>query len=529
MLIMRCFLLLLLFCSTMLSASPATFEQQLHEHVKFNPAGPNSIGYITIEGHSEPISDATWLYVKKALEHYSKTKPIFIILNLNSPGGEVFASQKISDALKDFDTQEDIPVIAFINNWAISAGAMLAYSCRFIVITKDASMGAAEPIIMGETGETKTASEKINSALRSDFANRARFFNRNPNIAEKMVDKDLILVIRNNEIIKLDSESQIQSTGSNPDVVISPKGKLLTLTAEEMIKYGVADQMLQPAKLSPLTDAEKSSGQWPAEKLLLSQQPFFAKIPHATVDVYQMDWKTAFFVFLANPVVSSVLVLGLMFGFYMEMNHPGFGLPGIVALLSLFLIVISHLSLEIANWLEVIFLITGLLIIVVDLFVLPTFGILGIIGVLFFLGGLFGMLLPSIHSVDFDFSTQTLNAAGAAFLGRLVLLCATLVIGCIGIFLLSRYVTPKAAAWSRLILTGNEQEGYISGQNPSTLPPPGSKGIVYATLRPAGKVLIDNTIYEAITMGNFIEKDTPIVVRYIEGSMIVVDVDTGTI
>ena len=107
----------------------------------------------------------------------------------------MFAAQQISDALKELDTQYGIPVVAYINNWAISAGAMLAYSCRYIVVVKDASMGAAAPVIASETGEMKEASEKINSAMRADFAGgRARFFDRNPNIAEGMVDKDLILV-----------------------------------------------------------------------------------------------------------------------------------------------------------------------------------------------------------------------------------------------------------------------------------------------------------------------------------------------
>ena len=110
------------------------------------------------------------------MDHFKETKPIFVILELNTPGGEVFAAQNISDALKELDTQYQIPVVCFINNWAISAGAMLAYSCRYITVVKDASMGAAAPVIASETGEMKEASEKINSALRTDFANRAAFF-----------------------------------------------------------------------------------------------------------------------------------------------------------------------------------------------------------------------------------------------------------------------------------------------------------------------------------------------------------------
>jgi membrane-bound serine protease (ClpP class) len=309
------------------------------------------------------------------LEFYKKQSPIFIILELDTPGGEVFAAQKISDALKEMDTQYNIPIVTFINNWAISAGAMLAYSSRFITVVKDGSMGAAEPVYAGEGGKMETASEKVNSALRTDFANRARFFDRNPLIAEKMVDKDPILVLRHGSIIRLENESQIRLTGPDVDIVISPKGKLLTLNAVQMMDYGVADLMLSPAKLSEITPAEQKAGQWPAGKMLLFQAPFFSTIPQATIQSYQMDWKTRFFVFLATPLVSSLLFMGLIIGAYIEMNHPGLSLPGSIAAICLFLIVLSSFSLEIANWLELILLLTGLALILTELFVLPTFGL----------------------------------------------------------------------------------------------------------------------------------------------------------
>lgn len=501
-------------------------EAKLQEFIKYNPSGPNRIGHIAITDRSSAISQANWLYIKKALDYYREQehKPIFILLQLNTPGGEVFAAQQISDALKNFDTLEGIPVVVFINNWAISAGAMIAYSCRFITVTKDAAMGAAEPIIASQTGEMKEASEKINSALRTDFANRAAFFDRNPNIAEKMVDKDVILIRREGKIIKLDTESQILPT----DKIISPKGKLLTLTAEQMMEYGVADILFPPVKITPTTPQENATGKWPASKEPLFQHPFFAKIPEVTVDAYRMDWRTQFFVFLASPVVSSLLMLGLMMGFYMEMSSPGLSFPGTVAFVCLFLIILSTLSLEIANWLEVIFLLTGIAIILVEIFVLPTFGLLGFIGIVMAVGGLFAMMLPGIGSINFDIDTNSLNAAGQAFFDRLAWLCLTALVGFLLMMLLGRYVTPSMAAWSRLVLTGSEQDaaqGYIAGDDPRKLPQPGTKGEVFATLRPAGKVIINDKIYDALTAGGFIEKGTPIVVTNLDGSVIIVDVD----
>lgn len=498
---------------------------QLQAHIKYNVAGVNSIGHILIEDHTSSITQATWLYVKNALDYYKEKKPAFVILELNTPGGEVFAAQKISDALKDFDTQYDIPVVCFINNWAISAGAMLAYSCRFIVTAKDGSMGAAEPIILGEGSEMKTASEKVNSALRADFANRARFFDRNPDIAEAMVDKDIILVMRHNQIIKLNTDTQVRTTGPNPDVVISPKGKLLTLNAEQMIDFGVADLMLLPEKLPPITPAEVETGKWPASKMLLFHTPFFDRIPEATIDSYQMDWKMRFFALLATPMVSSLLLLGVMLGFYVEITTPGFGVAGAIGVISLLLLLLSSFSLEIANWLEIILLLTGLAIMLIDVFLLPTFGLLGFAGLVFFVAGLIGALLPGLDSVEYEFDTKTFNAAGQLMIERATWFFGTLLVGTGLIILLARYITPTIAAYSKLVLAGHEQDsskGYIAVDDPSKLPPSGSSGEVLATLRPTGKVMIAGKIYDAISHGEFIDKGVQITVTNLESNLLVV-------
>lgn len=516
--------LFILFFTLFLSTH--TFADSFSQHIKFDPNGPNTIGRIYIGDHEDSINQSTWLYVKQALDTYKKSKPIFIILELDTPGGEVFAAQKISDALKEMDTQYNIPVVAFINNWAISAGAMLAYSSRFITVVKDGSMGAAEPVLANETGKMESASEKVNSAMRADFGSRASFFDRNPLIAEAMVDKDLILVLRDGKMTKLDNENQIRTTAPHPDIVISPKGKLLTLNSEQLIEYGVADLLLPPKQLPLITPEEKKAGEWPAGKSLLFQAPFFSAIPNATVHSYQMDWKTRFFVFLAGPVVSSLLFMGLLIGAYLELNHPGLSFPGVVAGVCLFLIILSSLSLEIANWLEVIFLLTGITLLLLELFVLPTFGILIFIGALLALAGIVGMLVPGISSVDVEPNTQVLNAAGQFVMQRVAWLSGAFVLSGIIIALLARYAMPKFAGFHRLVLSGDEQDasrGFVAGENPKDLPQPGTEGEVFATLRPAGKIIVKDQLFDAMSYGALIESGEKIVVIRLEGNVIIVN------
>lgn len=488
------------------------------EYIHFNPEGENRVGKLTIDDRSSGISESTWIYVKNGLDYYKKNPPSFIILELNTPGGEVYSAQKISDALKTIDTQFGIPVVAYINNWAISAGAMLAYSSRYIAAVKDASMGAAEPILQDASGETKTASEKVNSAIRADFASRAHFFDRNPLIAEAMVDKDMILVMRNGKIMKLDLENQILPQ----DKMISPKGKLLTLNTAEMLEYGVANFEIRPERISQITSEEKRLGKWPASKEALFQIPFFKSIPNAAIDEYQMDWKTRFFAFLANPVVASALFLGLMLGIYLEFNHPGLGLPALVAGTCLFLIALSSFSLELGGFLELIFLLTGLALILVDIFILPTFGFLGFLGILLFLGGLFALILPGIGQVQFEWDTKTFNAAGQAFFERLAWVLSTMVLGGLIIAGLARYVVPSSRLFKRFILTGDEQVGFSAGPARDSLPKVNARGFAVSTLRPSGKVEIEGNLYDAVAERGLIEKGANIMVINYDGGALIV-------
>lgn len=504
----------------------SSLEQNFAEHIKYNREGANRIGYIKIVGHDKSISQSTWIYVKKALDYYKETKPIFIILELDTPGGEVFAAQKISDALKEMDTQEGIPVITYINNWAISAGAMLAYSTRYITVVKDGSMGAAEPVIAGKDGEMQSASEKINSALRADFANRARFFDRNPDIAEAMVDKDVILVWRNGKVVKLDTEDAIRRTGANPDRVISNKGKLLTLNALQMIEYKVGDLMISPAKIDPITDLEQEAGQWPASKSPLFHQPFFKDIPDATIDYYQMDWKTLLFTFLTSPMVASALFLGMIMGFYIEFNTPGFGLPGTIGITCLLLIIISSFALEIGNVLELILVAVGIGMLLTEIFLIPGFGLMGILGIIFFLGGVVALMLPNLGEFQYEVDSGTFNAAGDLIMERLAWLGGTIVLAVVLMAILGRYLLPSFAGFNRLVLRGGEQtvsNGYYAGDTPSQLPKVGEVGVVTSSLRPAGKIEVNGVYYDAMSAGDFIEKDTSIVIKNIVGNVVFVE------
>jgi len=473
-----------------------------------------TIGYIEIGDKSQSISQSTYLYVKSALDHYRKEKPLFILLKLNTPGGQVFAAQKICDALKEIDLQDNIPVVAFIDNWAISAGAMIAFSCRFITTTEDASMGAAEPIIVGEGGKTETASEKVNSAIRTSFANYAKYFGRSPEIAKAMVYKEMLLVYRDDKVIELEEMKQVHSP---PDILITKPGQLLTLDASELLKYKISDLLVPSIKHVPASAEEKASGSWPFSKELLSTVSPFSKLSQATVKKYQMDWRTNLFYFLTTPLVTSLLTMGLIVGFYLEFTTPGFGFFGSLGLFCLVLLILSSTSVEASSWLELILIASGILMLFADWTFLPTGGILSFFGGILFIAGFLALVVPGLTSTQFDFDTQTVNAAGEAALERLGWLSFSLIASLIIISLAGRFLSKQSKRFSFLVLTGNEQEGYTV-RDERAFPSIGSFGTVTSTLRPTGKILVNGIYFDAISKHKLIEKGKSVIVVGIEGN-----------
>ncbi len=460
----------------------------LNAEIPYHQEGVNRVGVIEIV-REQAINQSTYLQVKFALEEYRKAQVAFVLLRLDTPGGEVFAATRIAEELERLDSQDHIPVVAVIDPWALSAGAMLAYSCRYIAVSPQALMGAAEPV----TAEGP-APEKINSALRAEMGTLAKSFGRNPIIAEAMVDKDLIVVSRKGEIMKLLSMSDIQKG----DEIISSQGKLLTLDADQLLAHQIANFRL------PI------SGN-------LFEIPPFSKIPQVE-QIHYTSWKIGFFSFLTHPLIASLLMMGLVLGFYMEMQHPGMGVPAAVALSCLALILLSHFEVQAIDILELILLGAGIILLACEVFVLPGFGIAGVLGIAFILWGAGALLLPAWGSAPFSWDPQAWSLSAWGFFHQLQWLLGSLILSALFVFVLARIFTPRLLLRSKLVLHETQEGG-----ERATLPPIGSQGEVWAPLRPSGKVLIDSQLYDALSLdGGFIEKGAQVSVSKTQGNVILV-------
>jgi membrane-bound ClpP family serine protease len=457
-------------------------------------------GYLHIP-KDRGIDNSTYLYVKYALESFRKERVRFVLLDLNTPGGEVFAALRISEELKKMDREYNIPVIAFVDNWAISAGALLAYSCRYIGAVSESSMGAAEPVLVGSDGKMETASEKMVSALRTEFATAANLYGRNPLIAEAMVDKDVVLVLRKGEIVQLLDNSQILKS----DEVINAKGKLLTLGSKQMQELGIADFIVPEM-------TREGSTFLAGEKI--AQVPFFKDVPLKLVSY--KNWKVDVFAFLSNPLVSSLLMMGLMIGFYGIVQSHGLGFSSLLGIFCLALILLSSFAVEMMNWLELVFVLLGLILVLGDLFLLSGFGFLGALGLFVFLFGLIAMLLPPLQG--FSWNPGEWGIQMSEWIYRLSLFLFVLLLF-FGVFLpFVSFVLRKTPSFKKLVLP----EAKEPVEDESFLSEIGAEGICFSALRPFGKVQIGDTLFESKTEGEFIASGSRVEVVALKKKVLIV-------
>jgi membrane-bound serine protease (ClpP class) len=399
-------------------------------------------------------------FVQRVLKEAANANASAVILEINTFGGRVDAAVLIRDALLN----AKIPTVAFINKRAISAGALIALATEKIVIGQGGTIGAATPVQMGQPGApAQPVEEKTVSYVRKEFRATAEARKRPPLIAEAMVDADVEI----------------------PGVI--EKGKLLTLTTEEALKNKVAD-----ALADTIEEVLKHLG-----------------VPEAELRRVSPNWAENLVRFLTHPIVSSLLITIGMLGIILEIRTPGFGVPGVLGISSIALFFWGHWLVQLAGWEELLLFGTGLVLLFLEMFVIPGFGVAGVAGIGALLAGLSLSLIGG--GATWDFIVKAV--------GRVIF---SLLLALIGSLILLRFL-PRLPFGKRLILeTGlGAGEGYAS-------PPEtdrrwlGKQGIAISPLRPSGVVDVDGERVDVVSDGEFIEPGAGIVVSRVDGNRIVV-------
>ena len=402
------------------------------------------------------IDPRTNRYTKLFLEKAIEKDVDIIIIELDTYGGAVNDADDIRTMILDYDK----PIYVWINKDAASAGALISIACDSIYMSSGASIGAATVV----TPDGAAAPDKYQSYMRSIMRSTAEAKNRDPKIAEAMVD----------EKIQVDS--------------ISQEGEVITFSTNEAIENGFCE-----AELNSIEEILKRNN-----------------IENYTVEKYELSSTENIISLFLNPIVSSILILLIIGGLYFELQTPGIGFPIMASIVALILYLTPYYLNGLAeNW-EIFLFLIGMIFIIIEVFVIPGFGVAGIFGLALTIGSLMLLMLNNdVFDFTFVVSKDILNASGS-------ILIAVLGFGLLLFFGGIKFTESQAFKRVMLEDTQDLDKGYISRKYSDKLI--GKSGKAMTILRPSGKITISDKIYDATTSGEYIEKNSKIIVLSNEGS-----------
>ncbi|MDR1405908.1 MAG: ATP-dependent Clp protease proteolytic subunit [Prevotellaceae bacterium] len=409
--------------------------------------------------------------VSKGLQEAHAYNSDYVLLHLNTYGGELSAADSIRTAL----LYCDIPVLVFIDNEAASAGALIALACDSIYMRGGSSMGAAT--VVNQTGAALP--DKYQSFMRSMMRSTAESHGRR----KILQGRDTVEVWRRDPLI---AEAMVDPRVVVPGLIDSTK--VLTFTADEAYAFGYCE-----GKAESINEVLSLAGIVPAE-----------------IKEYNPSWLDKIILFLMNPLLQGLLLMFIIGGIYFELQSPGIGFPLVVAITAT-LLYFAPLYLEgLAEYWELLLFLAGLVLVILEIFIIPGFGVAGISGILLCIAGL------ALAMIDNNlFSTP--DGLSLSPLARPLFIVSAGIFGGVmgGIYLSKKIYNTKMFGRIALKTDLSGSTGYVGV--PAGLDAlVGQMGKACTSLRPSGKVEVNGEIYDAVAEHGMIEKNTMVVITHYE-------------
>ena len=411
----------------------------------------------------EEIGPASARHMEEGLAQAGKFKADYVVLHINTYGGAVDAADKMRTAILNCK----VPVLAFIDNNAASAGALISIACDSIYMASGANIGAAT--VVDQNGAPTP--EKYQSYMRSMLRSTAEKSGRDPKIAEAMNDPRVYI----------------------PGV--NDSGKVLTFTASEAIKNNYCE----------------------GEANTVEEVLKLAHIENYEMEEYRVSGVGTVIDWLINPFISSLLIMIIIAGIYYEFQAPGTIFPIAASMAAALLYFAPHYLQGLAeNW-EILLFFAGLILLAIEIFVIPGFGVAGVLGIAFIV---LGLTLALVKSVPSDLPVNLPDGNGFVRALAIVIGCIVASIG-LSFYLWGRFM--KSNAFSKVsVQSAISNEGGFVGVDMSSKMLVGKEGTASTILRPSGKVEIDGSIYDATAETGFIDKGEKITVVKFETAQLFV-------
>jgi len=457
-----------------------------------------------IDLHGE-IDRSMMVFIRRGMARAREAGADTVVLDIDTFGGRVDSALQITSLIGAARSETTVAYVTSgpdVSGVSWSAGALIAFACDRIYMAPGTSIGGAAPVLQTPEG-AQMASEKVVSPVRAQMAALAEKNGYPKSVAVAMVDADVELweayddgklqIVTAEEYAELERLAKRGGRTVEKGRLVSPKGKLLTLTAGEMERYGVSSGSV--ANLDALLE----------------------RLGRAGADVVRVEptGPDEAVALLTSTVVTTLLILAGLVALFIEITTPGFGVPGTIAIICFSVVFVSNALLGNVGSLEVLLFVAGLALLLVEIFVLPGFGVVGVSGIALMAAALVlsrqDFLLP-----EFDWQWDVLR------LNVLVVL-ASLGGGLVAFAVVARFL-PRVGAFRGLVLSSSQQPeaGFTVQPREEAEALVGRRGTAVTTLRPVGKAAVGDAVIVVETEGEFLEKGTAVEVIEASGNRVVV-------
>lgn len=476
----------------------------------FGP-GPVLVLPITDKDDDGAISDWNLAHIGRCLERARTEKAAALIIELTTDGGSVSI---VSEMAAVISGARDVRTIMYVKGRAFSAGALVAMACDDIYMEPGSVVGAATPIVIipgkGVSELPPEIKEKLTRAVVTEFEAIAHKKGHSAAIAAAMVDATLeVLAVQRKPDgpIELMSRQEYDSVANGPDgmqvrliQVVNDDKKLLVFTDKDAVRWGFAKG--NPADINALT---KNLG-----------------LGDRQVTIIETTFSELLGRFFSSGWVVSLLIAAAALALYIELNHPS-GVAAGFFLLALGLFFWASFIAGTANAVSIILVLVGAVLLAVEIFFFPGFGVPGVVGAICAALGLILARVPSeffrppeYAPVEFRWSLL-----GAAALPVIVGLAS----GTVLVIILMRFF-PKLPLFSRLVLQSDLSGAVVTAADPTGAARPedliGRKGVAATNLRPGGSARFDGRLLDVVSDGEWIEAGAAIAIVAADSNRIMV-------
>ena len=435
-----------------------------------------------------------------------------VIFEMNTPGGLVTSALDIAKMIKKLP-DEGVRTAAWVNDEAFSAGALISVATQEIVMSTGSSIGDCAPIMITPVGGLESLGEteraKAESPILQEFRDSAVRNNYDPILCQAMVTigtevwwlenkttgiRQFVSGDRKKELYDdapaEEREWLLVKSYTDPktgrdvpiDQPIDSGAALLTMSEGEAVAYGFAKAIT--TTLAQVT------------------QHFGLSIEPRRLE--SSGWEN-FAIWLNSPLVRGILFVIVLLGAYIEFQSPGLLVPGITALVALMIFLGAPYAAGLAGIWTIIVFVIGAILLGIEIFVIPGFGITGISGIILILVAFIGTFVPSEPNMP-AFSWPTLQATWDALRTGIVVLSSSVIIAITGIILLAKFL--PSLPFGRGLVLSTPTAGTTAGAAAyptDDVAQIGDIGIVTGHLRPGGLARFGHKIVDVCSQGEYVE------------------------